>query len=148
MGKHFLNLLNLLINRINIGIQAKKLEIEKARNIALGTQAVAELYNMLRFNHFYLLKLGATEDIRLVSFKDSILTIGIPKVDIYRNYDHGDCRKVCQRLNQLLVKFLQCEFIRLGQLYYQQCYPNLPRIQFLAVYDHSVELIARIKLNT
>lgn len=148
MGKNFLDLLKSLINRINIGIQAKMLEIEKQRNIALGTQITAELYNMFSFSHFYLIKLGVTEDIRLVTYNDGILTIGMPKVDIYRNFDSGTTRKICERLNQLLVKFLQNEYIYLGVTGYQSLYPNLSKgVQFMSVTDHSIEFIVTIKVN-
>ena len=143
-----LNFLKILIEKIKTDIQAKKLEIEKQRNIALGTQIATELYAMLSYNHFYLLKLGVTEDIRLVTFKDGILTIGMPKVDIYRNFDSGTTRKVCERLNQLLVKFLQNEYIYLGVTGYQSLYPNLSKgVQFMSVTDHSIEFIVTIKVN-
>ena len=142
------NFLKILIEKIKTDLNAKKLEIEKARNIALWNQLETELYAMLSFNHSYLLKLGIEENIRGVSLKDGILTIALPKVELYRDYSAGDARKVCERLNQLLLKFLQYEYTRLGPVNYQFTYPNLMRLQFLSVSDHSVELIAVIKLNT
>ncbi len=144
----FQDVLKTFINKVSLDIQKKKLELEKERNIALGTQIATELYAMLRFNHFYLLKLGVTEDIRLVTFKDDMLTIGMPKVDLFREYDPGDARKVCERLNQLLIKFLQYESVRLGITDYQLLYPNLSKgLRFMSVADHSIEFLVTIKVN-
>ena len=135
-----------LIEKITTDIKAKQLQMEKQRNDALATNIFTEVYNMLTFSHLNLVELGITEDIRPIAFKDNMLTIGIPKIDSFRDYAPGDTRKICERLNQLLVKFLQYEYNRLGPIDYHFCYPTIPRAKFLTVVDHSVELVVTLRL--